>query len=77
MALPVSFILSAAGAVILYNILNRYRSFARHYAEAKRSGLPIVVMPWNVHSIFWLATNAIWLPLLRLLPEFCHGLWIE
>lgn len=64
-------------AVVIWFLVHRYRNLARNLAAAKSSGLPVIVVPWNVYSVFWLATNPIWLPFLRRLPAFCHGLWLQ
>ncbi|KAF2652299.1 cytochrome P450 [Lophiostoma macrostomum CBS 122681] len=74
--MAVLFVLSAFGAIILYQILNRYITVRRHMAEATSSGLPIVIVPWNVYSVFWLASYYIWLPLMKKLP-YARGLWLE
>ncbi|KAF2012229.1 cytochrome P450 [Aaosphaeria arxii CBS 175.79] len=70
-------VLTAVVVIVLYNVLARYRRLARNISEAKASGLPYVITLWNVYSMFWLATNAIWLPLLHKLPSFCKGLWLQ
>ncbi|ORY11808.1 cytochrome P450 monooxygenase-like protein [Clohesyomyces aquaticus] len=64
-------------AIILWFLVHRYRNFARNLAAAKSSGLPVVLMPLNVYSVFWLATYNVWLPLLRKLPSSCHGIWLQ
>lgn len=70
-------LLSTVGVVLLYNALSSYRSLQRNLAKAKTSGLPIVITPWHVYTVFWLATHSMWLPLLRKLPASYQGLWIE
>ncbi|KAF2272122.1 cytochrome P450 [Westerdykella ornata] len=69
-------LLSVLSAITLYHCVGRYRSLRRNLAEARNSGLPYVVTPWNVYSTLWLATVAIFLPLLRKLPKRFHGLWL-
>ncbi|KAF2478120.1 cytochrome P450 monooxygenase-like protein [Lindgomyces ingoldianus] len=63
--------------VVIWFLVHRYRNVVRNLAAAKSSGFPVVVMPWNVYSVFWLATYPLWLPLLQKLPVFCHGLWLQ
>ncbi|KAF1848269.1 cytochrome P450 monooxygenase-like protein [Cucurbitaria berberidis CBS 394.84] len=71
-------ILSALAVIVFYHLISRHRALSRNIALAKSSGLPIVVMPWNVLSIFWISTHALWTPLLKtLLPASLQGLWIE
>lgn len=75
--MAVLLVLSAVAAIALYHLFLRYRSLARNIALAKSSGLPVVVTPWHVFSVFWLATYYIWIPLLQKLPASCKGLWLE
>jgi hypothetical protein len=71
-------VLSALAAAIFYFLGNTYRKLLRNVALAKSSGLPVVVMPWNAFSIFWLSTFFLWTPLLRkFLPTSYQGLWVE
>lgn len=76
--MPFALVLSTVAVIVLYASISRYRSLARKIALAKTSGLPFVVTPWNVFSVFWLATHGMWTPLLkRILPTSCQGLWVE
>ena len=76
--MAVTLILSALVAVAFYYLGSTYRKLSRNVALAKSSGLPVVVTPWNVFSVFWLSTHALWTPLLkRFLPASLQGLWIE
>ncbi|KAF2795468.1 cytochrome P450 monooxygenase-like protein [Melanomma pulvis-pyrius CBS 109.77] len=75
--MAVLLVLSAVAAIVLYHLVSSYRSLARNIALAKSSGLRVVVMPWNVHGVLWLATNPIWLPILGKLPASCKGLWFD
>lgn len=70
-------VLSAIGAIVLYHIVSSYRSLARNISLAKSSGLRVVVLPVNVYSVLWLATNPLWLPLLAKLPGSWKGIWFE
>ncbi|KAH7118892.1 cytochrome P450 monooxygenase-like protein [Dendryphion nanum] len=70
-------VLGTVAIVVLYHLFGSYRNLLRNIAEAKRSGLPYVVIPWHVHSVFWLATNQIWIALLQRLPARYRGLWLE
>jgi hypothetical protein len=76
--MAITLVLSAIAAIAFYFFANTYRSLTRNIALAKSSGLPVVVTPWNVFSIFWLSTFYIWTPLLKkILPASLQGLWIE
>jgi hypothetical protein len=71
-------ILVALGTVVGYWLFTLYRGLSRNIALAKSSGLPYVIMPWNVFSLFWLSSFALWLPLLKkVLPTSLQGVWIE
>ncbi|KAF1916394.1 cytochrome P450 monooxygenase-like protein [Ampelomyces quisqualis] len=71
-------VFSALAAAIVYFLGNTYRKLLRNVALAKSSGLPVVVMPWNAFSIFWLSTFFLWTPLLRkFLPASYQGLWVD
>ncbi|KAF2007674.1 cytochrome P450 monooxygenase-like protein [Amniculicola lignicola CBS 123094] len=70
-------ILGAFAVIVLYHLINRGRSLHRNLTAAKSSGLPVVITPWNVYSVFWLASYIVWLPLLRKLPASCRGTWLE
>lgn len=70
--------LGAFVAVLLYQVIGTYRSLQRNIALAKSSGLPVVVSPFNLFSIFWLSTSKLWRPLIQtLLPQSMQGLWVE
>lgn len=74
----VTLIFSAVTAIILYQLFNTYRGLQRNIALAKSSGLPVVVSPWNLFSIFWLSTYKLWTPLLTtVLPSSLRALWFE
>lgn len=75
--MAVLLVLSAIAVIVLYHIVSSYRSLARNIALAKSSGLRVVVLPVNVFSVLWLATNPLWLPLLAKLPESWKGIWFE
>jgi hypothetical protein len=76
--MAVTLVLSALVAIAFYFLANTYRNLSRNIALAKSSGLPVVVTPWNVFSIFWLSTYALWIPILKkLLPASFQGLWVE
>ncbi|KAI0592271.1 cytochrome p450 monooxygenase [Pyrenophora tritici-repentis] len=71
-------ILSALTSFVVYHVVWRYRGLKYHLALAKSSGLPVVVLPWDTFSTFWLATFAIWLPILqRIVPKSQHGVWMD
>jgi hypothetical protein len=76
--MPYALILGAFAVFVLYRLFNTYRGLSRNITLAKSSGLPYVVTPWNVFSIVWLSTFALWTPLLKkFLPASLQGLWIE
>jgi hypothetical protein len=76
--MAVTLVLSAIAAIAFYFFASTYRNLTRNVALAKSSGLPVVITPWNVFSIFWLSTFYIWTPLLKkILPVSLQGLWIE
>jgi hypothetical protein len=71
-------VLSAVATVVLYNVFASCTKLKRNIALAKSSGLPVVVTPVHVHSMLWLATFYIWIPLLRkFLPAAWKGVWLE
>jgi hypothetical protein len=71
-------VLGALAAVAVYFFGTTYRNLLRNVALAKKSGLPVVVLPWNAFSILSLSTFALWLPLLKkFLPSSVQGLWLE
>ncbi|KAF2634193.1 cytochrome P450 monooxygenase-like protein [Massarina eburnea CBS 473.64] len=73
-----SLILGAFATIVVYQVLSAYRSLRHNTAIAKSSGLPVVVTPIHVFSVFWLSTYFIWTPLLRrFLPESLQGIWID
>lgn len=76
--MPYTLVLGACLAVVVYILFNTYRGLSSNIALAKSSGLPYVVIPWNVYSIFWLSTFGIWTPLLKkLLPTSFQEYWLE
>lgn len=65
-------------ATALYKAVALYRQWQSNIALAKSSGLPVVVIPWNIFSVFWLATFYIWIPVLEvILPASWRGPWFE
>jgi hypothetical protein len=46
--MPYTKILGACAAIVVYYLFNTYRGLSRNIALAKISGLPYVVIPWNV-----------------------------
>jgi hypothetical protein len=74
----ITLVLGAFAAAAVYFFGSTYRNLSRNAALARSSGLPVVVMPWNVFSVFWLSTFALWTPLLKkFLPTSLQGIWIE
>lgn len=74
----VALALGAVAAIAVYLFGSTYRNLMRNAALARSSGLPVVVVPWNVFSIFWLSTYMLWTPLLKkFLPASSQGLWID
>jgi hypothetical protein len=77
-AMLFTLVLSAFVAIALYKGFNAYQSWQSNIVLAKSSGLPVVVIPWNVFSVFWLATFYIWIPILEvILPSSWRGVWFE
>lgn len=71
-------ICGALTAAVLYKGIVLCRNWQQNIALAKSSGLPIVVIPWNIFSTFWLATFYIWTPILEvILPASWKGIWFE
>jgi len=69
---------TAVTAVGLYKATCLYRDLRRNIALAKSTGLPVVVSPFDLLSIFWLSTFTLWTPLFRnLLPRSRQGLWLD
>jgi len=62
----------------LYKAFCLYRDLQRNIVLAKSSGLPVVVSPFDLLSIFWLTTYKLWTPLFKnLLPQSMQGLWLD
>lgn len=53
------------------------RSLFSNIDEARRTGLPYVVLPVFPYSVSWRLTYRFWLPLLRKLPSQWTASWIE
>jgi hypothetical protein len=71
-------VVSALAATALYRGFRLWQSWQNNIALAKSSGLPVVVIPWNIFSVFWLATFYIWIPILEvILPASWRGAWFE
>lgn len=71
-------IFAALAAAALAKAIALYQNWQKNIALAKSSGLPVVVIPWNIFSVFWLATFYIWTPILeRILPASWRGVWLE
>ncbi|KAF2625144.1 cytochrome P450 monooxygenase-like protein [Macroventuria anomochaeta] len=71
-------VFGALAATALYKGFALYRNWQSNIVLAKSSGLPVVVIPWNVFSIFWLATFYIWIPVLEvILPASWRGIWFD
>lgn len=71
-------VLGALVATALYKCFTLYRNWQCNIALAKSSGLPVVVIPWNIFGVFWLATFCIWIPVLEVvLPASWRGVWFR
>ena len=71
-------VFAAFAATVLYRGFALYRNWQSNIALAKSSGLPVVVIPWNIFSVFWLSTFYIWVPVLEvILPTSWRGAWFE
>ena len=51
--MPSYFLLGLAGLAVAYAV-HTYRSFSRHLADAKLSGLPYIITPIYTFNTFWL-----------------------
>lgn len=54
-----------------------YAGLMKNIALAKATGLPYVIIPVSIYNMFWVVTNAIFLPVLRKLPTAWTASWIE
>lgn len=70
-----STILLALGALAVGYTLWSVRCLQNNIAEAKRSGIPYVVVPVYTFNTAWLITHRIWLRLLSFLPPSWHEEW--
>lgn len=77
--MPVTLVVGVVAATAGFKGFTLYRQWQSNIALAKSSGLPVVVIPWNVFSVFWLATFYIWIPVLELiLPlSWRRGVWFD
>ncbi|KAF2115550.1 cytochrome P450 monooxygenase-like protein [Lophiotrema nucula] len=66
-----------ASAIVIFYLIKSYLALSQNLKVARSSGLPVLVTPWNVYAVPWLASYMIFLPLLRKLPSVCQGLWLE
>lgn len=68
--------LAVLGLVAAYAALT-YRAFMRNLAEAKKSGVPYICMPFYNFNPFWLVTHRLWLPILEKLPSRFTQPWVQ
>ena len=73
MLLPIFLILIALSSL---QAARCYIAFRRNLAAAKASGIPYVILPIFPVARFWLTTQALWLPFLRLLPRKWLDSWL-
>ncbi|KAK0626824.1 cytochrome P450 [Immersiella caudata] len=63
---------TVAGALAIVGVWCVYKYFAalrRNILIARKSGIPYVVYPIHPLNLFWQFTNALWIPLIKKLPE--------
>jgi len=70
-----STILLALGALIAGYSLWSLRALQLNITEAKRSGIPYVVVPVYTFNTAWLITHRLWLRLISYLPPAWHENW--
>ncbi|KAF1930349.1 cytochrome P450 [Didymella exigua CBS 183.55] len=71
-------VFGALAAAALFKGVALYKKWQENIALAKSSGLPVVIIPWNIFSTFWLATFYIWIPILEvILPASWKGDWFD
>lgn len=71
-------VVGVVAATTLYKGITLYRQWQSNIALAKSSGLPVVLIPWDVFSTPWLATFYIWVPIIEaILPASWRGVWVE
>jgi len=70
-----STILLAFGALTVAYSLWCLRCLQLNVAEAKRSGIPYVVVPVYTFNTAWLITHRMWLRLLSYIPLSWHESW--
>ncbi|KAF2834861.1 cytochrome P450 monooxygenase-like protein [Patellaria atrata CBS 101060] len=63
-------------ASIAYYFFISYRQFSRNLADAKKSGIPYVIVPIYVYTLFWFSSQRFLLPLLKKLPESWTSPWL-
>lgn len=74
----INLVFGTLAAAALFKGVTLYQNWQKNIALAKSSGLPVVVIPWNIFSVFWLATFYIWIPILDvILPASWKGVWFE
>ena len=69
-------ILSASSIAVLYFCFSLITGFRRNVAQAKRTGLPYVIVPVHITSVPWILLQPVCLPLLGSLPESWTRTWL-
>ena len=71
-----TFLLAFVAAIAVYASLV-YRSYSRHLAEAKASGIPYVVVPFFLVNRFYQISCIFLLPVFRALPRSWTEPWLD
>ncbi|TVY78334.1 Cytochrome P450 4c21 [Lachnellula suecica] len=61
----------------LWLVYTNVSSLLKNIAAAKRSGLPYIVVPFNIYNMAWLVTHELWLPLIKRLPTAWTAGWLD
>ncbi|KAH8128751.1 hypothetical protein ACSS6W_003814 [Trichoderma asperelloides] len=67
----------AIAVLVAYQIISSALRLQHHINEAKRSGLPYIVLPCSPFWIGWQVTHKLWIPLIKLLPKSWWDGWLD
>lgn len=68
--------LNAAGIVVVYYYCSRIRSLYFNIAAAKSTGFDYIILPFHIFGVPWIASQDLFLPLIRLLPSRWTQRWL-
>lgn len=63
--------------LIIYYVIQTYRSYQRNLAAVKASGLPYITMPIYTFNPLWLLIHTLFMPFVKYIPEEKRPEWIE